>query len=159
TAGGGVSGGGMVGGASVSAGGAAWVDGAPPPNIVCDTAGLRRDATPDENAQYCVCEQVSRVEGAQTSTWLLWACYGPPPSSPRPSATCTYTDVNPGVGNGSCWVNWASCSDGQVYSFSCANRICNCLVQGHRTPVQLEPRDTCPENKIDLNAFCGWNLQ
>jgi hypothetical protein len=147
------------GGPNSSTGGPAWTDAGPPAAIMCSTVGERRNATPDENAQYCTCTQVTDREGTQSNTWLLWSCYGPPPGSPSPSTSCTYRDFSPGIGNGSCWVDWASCSDGQTYSMQCANRNCSCLVQGHRTTVLVEPRDTCPDNKPDLNALCGWNLQ
>jgi hypothetical protein len=133
--------------------GEAWTEAGPPADIVCDTLGQRRDAMPNESAQYCVCEVA-----LPTNTWLIWRCYGPPPGSPNPSPKCNYEDFTPGTGNGSCWANWASCSDGQNYSLSCADRICSCLVNGHRTPVQIEPRDTCPPDQAGLNALCGWNL-
>jgi hypothetical protein len=149
------------GATSASAGGGPqWTDAGPPAQIVCTTQGQRRDATAEENAQYCVCEPVSQVEGTQTTTWLLWSCYGPSPSTPKPSpTTCTFTDVNPGSGDGSCWVNWSSCSNGKNYSFSCVDHYCKCLVQGASTTVFVEPRNSCPEDKASLNALCGWNLQ
>lgn len=168
--GGGSSGAGSTGGASSgssspgvptasSAGpGQAWTDAGPPPQLTCDTLGQRRDPMPSENAQYCVCEQVTRQEGGQTTTWLAWGCYGPPPGSPAPNPSCTYQDFTPGS-SGACWIDWASCSDGQTYELQCANRFCICLVQGRRTPVQIEPRDTCPPDKASLNMLCGWNLQ
>jgi hypothetical protein len=137
-----------------------WTDAGPPTQIACTTQGLRRDARPDENAQYCVCESVPSTEGGQTTTWLVWSCFGPPSTAQQPSpTTCTYTDVSPGRGDGSCLVNWTSCSDGLDYSLCCVEHDCNCLLQGRRTMVVLEPRDTCPADKASLNALCGWNLQ
>jgi hypothetical protein len=103
---------------------------------------------PGENAQYCVC--------TQESSFLVWNCYGPSPTAPKPQTSCSQTFVNPG-GQGSCLVNWLSCSDGKVYSLSCVNMSCYCLVDG-AAAVTLEPLATCPESKSAINSLCGWQL-
>lgn len=116
----------------------------------CDDAGARRDASPAEMSQYCVCTP-------KGEEFLVWECYGPSPSTPKPNASCPYTTVNAG-NDGSCYVSWEKCSDGQVYAISCVDTYCWCLVQGIET-VQLEPMQGCPEDKNTLNQLCGWELQ
>jgi hypothetical protein len=125
--------------------------GSPGLGPICDSAGTRRPATAAEMSQYCVCESMAED--------LIWECYGPSPSASKPQATCMYTDVNPGTGQGSCFVNWSSCSDGNVYSFTCIDHVCNCFVQGKQTMFAIEARDTCPESKQELDTLCGWDLQ
>ena len=145
---------GSGGGESSSAGsGAGSTEAGPSADLQCETTGQRRNATPAESAQYCVCEVVSPADDS-----LIWRCYGPAPGSPTPSPKCTYEDANQGTGTGSCWVNWASCSDGQNYSLSCADQSCSCLIDGRRTTIQVEPRDSCPMDLNGINAVCGWNL-
>lgn len=145
--------------ASSAGGGGQWSDAGPSAQIVCTTQGQRRTATPTENAQYCVCEPVSRTEGTQTTTWLVWSCYGASPRTPTPSPTaCSFIDTNPGSG-GSCWANWSSCSNGENYSLTCIDRDCRCMVDGRSTTVLVEPRDSCPPDKATLNSLCGWNVR
>ncbi len=124
-------------------------DGAPPPDAVCSAVGDRRNATPSEMAQYCVCEK--------DLTYLLWRCYGPSPSAPSPQASCTETLVNPGS-QGSCLVDWHMCSDGKTYALSCTGGAeCYCLIDS-RIAVTVPPMDMCPESKPELNKLCGWQL-
>jgi hypothetical protein len=149
---------GSAGGPTTSAGTGWTAEAGPPAAIVCDKAGQRRDATSAEMGQYCVCQTLTQLTETKNYSWLVWTCYGPPPGSPTPSTICKYADINPGMG-GSCWVNWSSCSDGKVYSFSCANRFCQCFIEGRSTAVRVEPRDTCPQAMSDLDVVCGWNLQ
>jgi hypothetical protein len=120
----------------------------PPP--ACDDAGIRRAATPAEMAQYCLCTAMGEDE-------LVWECYGPSPSAPKPQATCAYTTVNPGSGQGSCSVTWENCSDGKVYGVLCIESYCQCTVQGMAS-TQLGPMQTCPEDKGTLDSLCGWDL-
>ena len=128
-------------------------DGSPPAQVTCDTAGERRDAAASEDAQYCVCEK----DMAGAFSYLLWRCYGPSPTGPAPQASCAETFMNPG-GQGSCTVDWNSCSDGHVYMVSCDNSICYCLVDGKVT-VSLEALSSCPETKSQIDSLCGWKLQ
>jgi len=116
----------------------------------CTVEGDRRPAIPNERADYCVC--------SRSGENLIWHCYGPPSDAPKPEATCSYTTVNPGTGHGSCIVSWGNCSDSRIYLISCVERVCHCIVEGKVT-FQLEPRDTCPEQKADVNVLCGWRLQ
>ena len=113
--------------------------------------GQQRPAMPCEMAQVCICTPM----GAEKS---VWDCYGPSPSAPKPQATCNSTTVNPGTGQGSCYVSWQDCSDGHVYAIDCVETSCECLVQGQVTEL-LAPSSTCPEKKSDLNMLCGWDLQ
>jgi hypothetical protein len=101
--------------------------------------------------QYCVCTPMGEDD-------LIWECYGPSPSAPKPETTCSYTSVNGGTGQGSCYVSWEKCSDGQVYAVSCVETNCWCIVQGLMTAL-LEPMEACPEDKATLNMLCGWELQ
>lgn len=140
-----------AGGDTPDASGSPTSGGGVGPGPACDTPGERRPAAPSEMAQYCICSPMGE-------DLLIWECYGPPPSAPTPQATCNYTTVQPGTGNGSCVVSWEHCSDGQVYSLSCIDSVCYCLVQGQVT-VNLEPLQSCPESEADLNSLCGWNLQ
>jgi hypothetical protein len=139
-----VFGGGSSGGEPPGEGGA---DDAQPSNA-CDVAGERRDASPAEGAQYCVCEQAS--------AGLIWRCYGPSPTAPIPSASCASGSASPGTGDGSCLVNW-SCADGRLFQVSCVDGACYCLVQGVIT-TDLAPLDSCPVTEADANTLCGWNL-
>lgn len=126
--------------------------GSPAFGVTCDSVGARRPATPSEMAEYCICTAVAEEV-------VVWVCYGPSPTAVEPDATCLYTTVDPGTGDGSCYVSWKNCSDGQIYGMTCVDHDCHCLVEGTYTSVNLEPRDACPETKADLDALCGWSLQ
>lgn len=119
-------------------------------NEICSDAGARRDADPSESAQYCICTPMGEES--------VWDCYGPSPSAPKPNATCKRTTVDEGTGDGSCLVQWESCSDGQLYAVSCIDGACYCMVQGEIT-VYLPALQSCAQDKPSINSLCGWDLQ
>lgn len=124
----------------------------PAPTAPADcTIGDRRDAMGPEaaEAKYCVCE-------AEDAVGKVWRCYGPAAGAPRPKADCSWSFVQPGDA-ASCFVSWSECSDGRVYSLSCVNRFCVCLVNG-KAGAELEPGTRCPEEVSQLNELCGWSL-
>ena len=134
------------GSGNAQAAGAAGASKPPPSEQVCANEGERREPRADEKAKYCVCEKD-----------LLWRCYGPAPDDTQAQAACSDVLVNQGS-NGSCLVIWQACSDGKLYSVSCVDRLCYCLIQGEPT-AELEPRDSCPESLTDFNETCGWQLK
>jgi hypothetical protein len=138
-------GGGSDGTVPPEIGGGTW----PPP--ACDEAGVRRDASAGEMSQYCIC---TAIGGA-----LTWECYGPSPTSVPPTTACSFQTVNPGTGDGNCYVSWEKCTDGQVYAVDCVDSNCQCTVQGVPTVLLPPTMKTCPESKTGLNSLCGWNLQ
>jgi hypothetical protein len=133
----------------VAFGGGAPFDAAPS----CDTPDASRPATASEGAAYCVC--TSMPFGPPN-----WKCYGPAQDTDagKPSPTCESLNSQPGTGSGSCRVTWGSCTDGGIYEIACVDSDCVCLVNGSTTAI-LEPRESCPQSKSDINALCGWNLQ
>jgi hypothetical protein len=140
-------------GRSNETGGAVAQRGAPDPTEPADCdVGDRRDAVGSEaaEAEYCVCEAAEDIG-------KVWRCYGPSPDAPRPKASCSWTFVQPGDA-ASCFVSWSECSDAHIYSLSCVNEFCVCLVDGN-VGAELEPGTRCPEGLGELNDLCGWSLR
>jgi hypothetical protein len=105
--------------------------------------GTRREALPEEDAEYCVCGDHKAFQ-----------CYGPTPNEARPTGACTNTFAQQGSGDGNCFVQH-NCGS-KVYALSCVNTACFCIVNNTPT-VEVEPRNDCPIGP-ELNGLCGWAL-
>lgn len=122
----------------------------------CDQEDARRISAND----YCVCEPASAG-----GPILEWHCYGPSTADPEqvggingaPAADCRQSDTVPG--EVSCVVTYANCLDGHVYSLSCIEGQCTCMVDGltsYTHPVRMY--EGCP-TLLEVNAMCFWDVQ
>ncbi len=133
------------------------LDAAPRQAASCDDEDERRNALPEEQADYCICTSLeTRNDEGQEIRSLGWACYGPDPAAPatgqRPdSCEGFYFDQ----GDGGCLIIISQCSDGHSYMLSCIGGRCTCLVDNIRT-AGLEPRGEC--QLVDFEPLCGWDL-
>ena len=123
----------------------------------CANLGESRGATPEEEAEYCVCEDVYAGQPP------VWSCYGADPDKLAdliPEATSCPTFVDSGGTDGNCEVSW-TCNDGHHYSILCLNGACSCQIDGARRenlPRLEESIDTCITDLAEVNKLCFLEL-
>jgi len=110
--------------------------------------GQRRDATPEEGAEYCICPEETR----------FWTCYGPNPELNRDTDVQCNSEFSLGSDAQSCTQNYSGCEDSRTYLVTCSRGFCYCIIDAE--PVgELEPGSTCPETLAEANELCGWGLR
>lgn len=111
------------------------------------TPGTRRDATPEEGAQYCICPPETEI----------WTCYGPNPALVRDANAHCKSAFSLGDSSEGCTKTYSNCEDERSYLVSCTSSFCFCVIDAE--PVaELEPGATCPGTLDEANQMCGWRL-